>query len=211
MKTSNRIFCVMVALIALLPVPGNIAFADDPAPSFKAKCKLADHEFEISFDSKSGDPLNDDMAISFRDSKKTARLALKAGLYYPKGVTTEKSTPASICDTIPGFEIDAHRALLFLTRDQRPGYPVLSLALVDVSKGELLNAYENVAEFKQGDSHTRYVARKGKTGFHTRLVREVLKNTGSDGPENYIEDWNVIEVHGHHIIVGWRDPLKKCE
>jgi len=194
----------------LIVAPWAHAEDENFSPRWTVSCADKGRGFELDFRSASGVGANNDMVVSLKTTRgQRAKLALKAALYHPRGGL---SAVKNLCkggddgNAVVAFKLEGNLALLWLSEDNRPGLNVLTLALVDIEQGQVLDVNETHAEIKDADGVQRLAIRPVKDAYQIRVVREWMENTGEDeAPEAAIEDWLNVAVKNRRIVIGWRD------
>lgn len=198
---------IILAVICFFIVTNTIANDDNYfRPEWTAKCVIDKKPFELTFKSVSGFADDDDMVVSLKTlSGKIITLAIPEALYVPRSaLTTEKNLCALSPDNafnITAFSVAPTKVLLFLSKDARPGYNTLVLALIDVENGVLLDFIDTGYEIKAESLRTPFTLRKSQEKFEVKLVTDYVRNTDSDSAENFIENWVLLELQGDKIIV----------
>lgn len=199
------LWCGLLGLAAFTQAPMAWADSNPPAES-QAHCKLGQQAFSVTFHSVSGDVTNDDMQVILTlPDGHTVKLAAPPAWYHPTGLTS--SGAPNLCDTVVATEVDRQHILLWLASDNRPAFDRMSLLLVDLSDGRVLDRKLAFADIKTvDDSGTHLTLRRSHNGIDVRLVREDLANTNDDSAYNYIEDWMHVGVRGDRIDAMWLKP-----
>lgn len=176
---------------------------------WSAQCEVGGQRFELIFDSPSKNSDNADMTVTLvlADRRKVL-LPLTPGIYKArKSVSNQKS----MCTGIGAFaskdrvyKADPERLLLWLSIDDRPGWDLLSLVLIDLAEAKVMHQLERVAPIKDPDGRQGLAIQTTDDGFLVRLQRQWLHNTGTDSAENSIEDWMEIWVAHGHIRSRWQ-------
>ena len=183
------------------------AIAAEPI-GWRADCRLGEQSFQVDFASASGDPESDDMRVSLMLPQRSALpLPLTPGVFRPRSVV---SNQASACTQLGAYLIrdQIHlavppRLLLWLSVADPPGWDQLSLVLIDLGAGKVLHHIERVAPIKDPDGRQGLTLQVQPEHVMARLQRQWLNNTGTDGPENSIEDWYRVEVRAARIRGSW--------
>lgn len=199
--------CVALLTAFCLLVASTQASAKDSI-SWRAECRLDDRDFQLDFDSASGDPDAEDMSVSLLLPDRPAlSLPLKPGVFRPRSVV---SNQASACQELGAYLIrdQLHKAvpprlLLWLSVKDPPGWDQLSLVLIDLEAGKVLHQIERVAPIKDPDGRQGLMLQVQPDHMLIRLQRHWLSNTGTDSPENSIEDWYRVEVRAARILGAW--------
>lgn len=180
----------------------------DPA-HWVAECRADGQPFQLIFDSPSQDVDNADMTVTLAlaDGRKVL-LPLSPATYRARPVV---SNQASLCTGIGAFASrdqvykgTSAKLLLWLSVDNRPGWDMLSLALLDLSEAKLLHHVEGVAPIKDPDGRQALAVQVTPEGYSVRLERQWLQNTNSDSAANSIEDWMQVSVAHERIRNKWR-------
>lgn len=183
------------------------AWADsEPSTDLQAHCKLGQQTFSLNIHSESGDVTNDDMQVVLTlPNGRSVKLAVSPAWYHSVGLTS--SGVPNLCDTVVVTAVDRQRVLLWLAPDNRPSFEKLSLLLVDLSDGRVLDrklAFADIKTVDEDDAHL--TLRRDHNDVDVRLVREVLVNTNDDSAYNYIEDWMHVSARGNRIEATWLKP-----
>lgn len=180
----------------------------DSAPSAdsQAHCKLGQQAFSVTFHSASGDVTNDDMQVILTlPGGHPIRLTAPPAWYHTTGLTS--SGVPNLCDIIVATAVDHQHVLLWLASDNRPSFDRMSLLLVDLSDGRVLDRKLTFADIKTvDDGGTHLTLRRNHAGIDVRLVREDLTDTNDDSAYNFIEDWMHVGVRGNRIEATWLKP-----
>lgn len=201
-KTSTLV--LLILFVVALPNPISAANAFPPA-QWSVKCFHNNKAFELMFKSASGDAAEDDMSVSIKTtSGKIVTLPIKPALYTSRGSVSEVK---NLCadpktgglDSLVAFPIRENMVLLWLSSDGRPSYNILSLALVDIEQGKVLDYLDTKSAIKDVNNSRMLVTRKAKDGYHVRLIGEWLKDTGLDSAETAIEYWMLVRVRNGKI------------
>lgn len=175
---------------------------------WSAECRLDERVFRLDFRSASGDPDQHDMVASLLLPNRPALpLQLRSGIFRPRDVVANQP---SGCGKLGAWLVEdrIHSAappvlLLALSVDDRPGWDQLSLVLVDLEAGKRLHSIERVAPIKDPDGRQGLAVQIESDHLLIRLQRQWLHNTGTDSPENSIEDWYRVEIRAGHIRGRW--------
>ncbi len=180
------------------------------ATHWRAECRLDQRSFQLEFASASGDPDAEDMRVSLLLPGRRALplpLPLTPGIFRPRSVV---SNLPSACQELGAYLISdqIHKAvpprlLLWLSVEDPPGWDQLSLVLIDLDAGKVLHHIERVAPIKDPDGRQGLTLQVQPDHMMVRLQRQWLNNTGTDSPENSIEDWYRVEVRATRIRGGW--------
>jgi hypothetical protein len=200
---------VLVFLRLLFALPATFVWAKEDPARFEVKCKASVGEFELLFQSKSGEVSEDDMSVRLRQEKKEVQLPLHANWYQTAGAIRDRKKLPGICRIVgsadheydyPAFEISPSRVLIFFRLNGRPGFSRVSAIIYDPKTKSVIAQEEDIATIK--DRNMAFRAISG--GVEQRMVRHWLKNTGCDCSESAIEDWNPIRVNDKKIRLGWQ-------
>lgn len=192
----------MIATALLFLATSALAKAPEEQPHWSVDCKAGEHSFTVKFDSPTNDVTDDDMKVTIASDSGEAVVPVKPGWYRKRGTISE-NTHKSACQGMGALDVGNGSLLLFLTRDNRPGFDLLTLALYDPATNRVLDQLDGLDQLKSADPYTSYIAVKTRDGFKTRLVRDSVRGTGSDGAETYIEDWKYLHVRGGKISAAW--------
>lgn len=195
----------MFTKMILVLLTTGLAQASQPQePShWSVPCQTEKTSFTLKVDSPTSDVTDDDMKITIESDRGTVTVPVKPAWYHKRDGITQ--LPAhSVCKGQAAFETADGSVLVFLSRDQRPGWDMLTLFLYDPAQNRVVDQLEQVGLFKSADAGTEFLAVKTPGGFKTRLIREFIKNTPSDGAAPHIEDWKLIHVRGGKLSASWR-------
>lgn len=179
------------------------------SPDWHAVCELSGRTFGFSFQSPSGDAAEDDMRVSMTTlTGKTVALPLKPALYVRRGVVSSVPDLCQLNDMPPPggltaagvatFDVGHGRVLMWLSRDNRPQFDTLVLALVDAGSGRLLDTVDTGLQIKDSTGFQQLAIRPLRgAGWQVRLVTEVLPY--SDSAESYIEAWVSVRLDHDRI------------
>lgn len=175
-------------------------------PGWSASCQHKQKHFDIRFQSVSGDITEDDMQVQLRSSRgNTVKLALPPALYTPHGATTALT---NLCDqnaapeqeTVVAFPVNDSVVLFWLSKDNRPSFENLLLALVDIDTGQLLDYVDTNMAIKDYNNGQSLVIRQNPLGYEVRLVGEWLQDSKSDTAYSAIEYWMPVIVKNKKIV-----------
>lgn len=198
-----------LALTAALCLVAASAQTSAAEPSrWRAECRLDDRGFQLDFASASGDPDAEDMRVSLLlPGRSPLPLPLSPGVFRQRSVV---SNQPSACKELGAYLIgdQIHKAvpprlLLWLSVADPPGWDQLSLVLIDLEAGQVLHHLERVAPIKDADGRQGLTLQVQPDQMVVRLQRQWLNNTGTDSPENSIEDWYRVEVRAARIHGSW--------
>lgn len=193
---------LMLACLGALPATAETLH-------WSAKCEAGGQRFELIFNSPSKDSENADMTVTLvlADRRKIL-LPLTPGIYKARESVSNRT---SLCSGIGAYaskdrvyRADPERLLLWLSVDDRPGWDLLSLVLIDLAEARVMHQLERVAPIKDPDGRQGLTIQITDDGFLARLQRHWLRNTGTDSAENSIEDWMEIWVAHGRIRSRWR-------
>ncbi|MBZ4422983.1 hypothetical protein [Myxococcus sp. RHSTA-1-4] len=207
MMSGRKLMAVM--LCGVLTGGALAADAAEPAPpdcDFRLECQLGAHAFSVRFDSASGECTEDDMrAFVETPAGGRSELPLEPDWY---GSISNLADGESICrrsgavvpnSEVSAFAVDARRALVFFTKDDRPGYEHVGVALIDAATGKVLDVKQSLGASKD-DS---VAILKTPRGFKLRLIREYLKVVRCDCSAAFADDWLSVEVVNGRIRARW--------
>jgi hypothetical protein len=179
------------------------------SPDWRAACELSGKKFGFSFQSPSGDASEDDMRVSMTTlAGKTVALPLKPALYVRRGALSSARDLCQLNNTPPPdgltaasvatFDAGQGRVLMWLSRDNRPQFDTLVLALVDAGSGRLLDSLDTGLQIKDSTGFQQLTIRPLRgLAWQIRLVTEVLPY--SDSAESYIEGWVGVSLDHNRI------------
>lgn len=174
-----------------------------PDCDFLLECQLGGHAFSVSFDSPSGECTEDDMRAFVEAPGGKTELPLEKAWYSAipniangKSVCHIAGSPAS---AVSAFAVEGQRALVFFSRDGRPGYDFVGVALVDAATGKVLDVRQGLGQSK--DAMVAVLATP--RGYKLRLVRESLKEVQCDCSAAFVDDWMAVEVVQGRIRARW--------
>ncbi|MFY2560885.1 hypothetical protein ACN469_24990 [Corallococcus terminator] len=173
---------------------------------FRWECQVGAHVFSVAFDSASGECVEDDMRAFVETSGGKTELPLEKAWYGSianvadgKSVCRLAGAKGSVGGGVSAFAVDDHRALVFFTRDDRPGYEWVGVALINAATGKVLDVKQRL-----GQSKERVVAiLKTPRGFKLQLIREHLKNVPCDCSAAFADDWMAVDVVNGRIHARW--------
>ncbi len=174
------------------------ARAHDAMPSWKAKCKVGDHTFTLSFDSQTGDAYADDMQLRLKAGGETRVAPLPEKLYRPTKATADST---SVCDSTAALMLDSDAAMVFVTVDDRPGIPFVISLVVDAKDRRVF--------IPQALGYTTS-ALEVKSTF-VRMYASQARNpkVKSDGPDGFMFAWRRFALVGRDIRARWETPVPK--
>jgi hypothetical protein len=177
-----------------------LAAGEAPLASWRANCRSPHDAFDVSISSASGDAYEDDMAIVLSvSSKGSLRIPLSPAMYQPR---SSLQNVENLCDNIAAVDVGTDRALIFLSRSNRPDVDRLDVVLVDIRRLLILDTKPDVASIKTNDPV--FVLRRIATeSFDVRLIKELIAGSGCDCEAQEIEDWMRISVRGDKIQTRW--------
>jgi len=196
---------LIVLVVGLTRTVVNGQDAQFPPAAWRAQCALDGKSFEIYFTSQSGYWDNDDMLVSLKTIQgNMVALQLPQALYIERGSV---SNAPNLCDLqkyihpakTVACPVQDTTVLFFLSKNGRPNFDTIVLALVNVETGALLDMLETDLAIKDPDGHTNLTIKKVADGFHVRLVTEYFQEAPSDGPEVCIEHWVPVTINGNKI------------
>jgi hypothetical protein len=179
------------------------------SPDWRAVCELSGKKFGFGFQSPSGDASEDDMRVSMTTlAGKTVALPLKPALYVRRGAISPVRDLCRLNDTpqpdgltvasVATFDAGQGRVLMWLSRDNRPQFDTLVLALVDAGSGRLLDSLDTGLQIKDSTGFQQLTIRPLRgLAWQIRLVTEVLPY--SDSAESYIEGWVGVRLDRNRI------------
>ncbi|QSQ20692.1 hypothetical protein JY651_36475 [Pyxidicoccus parkwayensis] len=172
---------------------------------FRLECQVGAHEFSVAFDSESGECPEDDMSV-FVETAAGKNQAPLAKRWY--GVPSNFADGTAICwragtqrqnSGVTAFAVDDHRALLFFTEDDRPGYEWAGVVLIDAATGKVLDVKPRLGQSKE----SLVVVLKTPRGFKLQLIREYLTGVKCDCSAAFADDWMGVEVVNGKIRARW--------
>ncbi|NTX16313.1 hypothetical protein HUA74_19995 [Myxococcus sp. CA051A] len=174
---------------------------------FRWECQVGAHVFSVAFDSASGECTEDDMTAVVETSGGKTGLPLEKAWYGSianvadgKSVCRLAGAKGSVGGGVSAFAVDDRRALVFFTRDDRPGYEWVGVALIDAATGKVLDVKQRL-----GQSKERVVAiLKTPRGFKLQLIREHLKGVQCDCSAAFADDWMAVDVVNGRIHARWK-------
>lgn len=196
-------------IVLFIVLPSSVAWAKKVPSKFEVKCNSSAGEFELRFQSKSGDVTEDDMAVTLRQGEMETPLSMGPKWYETTGAIRDRKKLPGICriegskdyeHDYPAFEISPSRVLIFFRVNGRPGFSRVSAVLYDPKAKKILDLQESIASIKE----TNMAFRAIPGGVEQRMIRHSLENTGCDCSESAIEEWIPIRVKGKKIQPGWR-------
>ena len=144
-------------------------------------CQTEKTSFTLKVDSPTSDVTDDDMKITIESDRGTVTVPVKPAWYHKRDGITQ--LPAhSVCKGQAAFETADGSVLVFLSRDQRPGWDMLTLFLYDPAQNRVLDQLEQVGLFKSADAGTEFLAVKTPDGFKTRLIRDSSRTPRATEP-----------------------------
>ncbi|HEX7832102.1 MAG TPA: hypothetical protein VF787_20765 [Thermoanaerobaculia bacterium] len=169
------------------------AHAEMPAPA--AEIRDTCRGFELIARSSSGDAFEDDMKLTLVFGEERVAIALPPALYTARHSLADVT---NLCSSFTAMNAGPDRVLLFLSRNSRPQFDRLDLALIDTANHRVLDTRTDIGEIKtEGDL---FVIRRT---FDVRLIREYLDNASCDCAEAAIEDWMRITIASDKIATAW--------
>jgi hypothetical protein len=127
------------------------------------------------------------------------RIPLSPAMYQPRSTLRNVE---NLCDNIAAVDVGKDRALVFLSRSNRPDVDRLDVVLVDLRRLVILDTKRDMASIKTTDPV--FVMRRIATeSLDVRLIKELIANSGCDCEAQAIEDWMRISVRGDRIRTGW--------
>jgi len=174
-----------------LPIKNVIIWTDE--------CRVDGHIIQFQAVSKSGEAAEDDADVFIIQDGIKTKIPHKPSWFHLSEAISDKKNCAS---KLPVFEIADNKILIILTVDGRPTFNWASFVLYNYRNKKVLGVEESVAQFKGESKYTNYVLLShGKSAYKIRLVKESVGIT--DGPEDYIEAWMLIEAEGGNIKYKW--------
>ncbi|MBY0415887.1 MAG: hypothetical protein K2Q18_17070 [Bdellovibrionales bacterium] len=167
-------------------------------------CKLGEKDFFIHFESPTHSCEEDDMDLVFEVNSVKSKLGVKKGWL---DSLSDVGNGKSICKVVgqksyensPVFSVGKDQILIFYWENGRPGFNWVSLALVDIKQGKLLDFKQRLGELKEDTSAILTTSK----GFKIRLVKEYLKEVKCDCSAAAIDEWLEISVKNGKIKTRW--------
>ena len=172
------------------------AHAHEALPSWKAKCKVGDHAFTLSFDSRTGDAYSDDMQVRLKAGGETRVAPLPEKLYVP---TKSTSDSTSVCDSTAAVMLDGDAAMVFITVDDRPGIPFIIALVVDAKDRRVL--------IPQALGYTTSALEVRSTFVRMYALQAHAKVKRSDDADLFA--WRRFALVGRDIRARWETPVPK--
>ncbi|WNG37743.1 hypothetical protein F0U61_31695 [Archangium violaceum] len=173
---------------------------------FRLECQLGAHAFSVSFDSASGECTEDDMSAFVETSAGKSVIPMEKGWYSAisniangESLCRRADSKEPINSGVSAFAVDGHRVLVFFTRNDRPGYDWVGVALIDAATGRVLDVKPKLGQSK--DSMVAVL--KTPRGFKLQLVREFLTVVRCDCSAAFADDWMAVEVVNGKIRARW--------
>ncbi len=164
-------------------------FADRFVPHWNATCRIPGHTIELTFDSRSGAPTEDDMVTSIRrDKQPPITLSLKPALFVAGKI---KSAELGQCDNITGVLLKSGNILLLLRRDDRPSEDRLLAVLLNGKTGNVLDVINDLGA-ELDDTTLKRVPH----GVRLRLIRSWQQISPRHEPIPVIELKTLLEKKG---------------
>lgn len=198
------------ALVAALGATHLRAGTPDPGMGgWSADCQIDERRMRLDFvPATAPEPSDPSKAAEMR-----ATMVLPNGRGLPLQLARSAvraravvATPASACSGLGAFLIQDQVylaappvLLLWLSVADRPGWDQLSLVLIDLDKGTVLDQSEFVAPIKDPEGKRGLHIKPATDHARVRLQRRWLYHTGTDSPENSIEAWYRVEVRAGQI------------
>ncbi|MCB1598655.1 MAG: hypothetical protein KDI66_01370 [Xanthomonadales bacterium] len=175
---------------------------------WQAECDLQGLPFRLVFSARGGDPeLAGMTATLFLPDRRELHLPVAPGIFRARSVVADRP---SLCRDLGAFlvqdQMQASRKsslLLWLSVDDRPGWDQLSLVLIDLDAGTVLDVRERIGAIKDVDGRQGLTLQVAPERFLVQLERYWLQGTGTDSPENSIEDWHEVRVQADRIQTRW--------
>ncbi len=161
---------------------------------WQAACQRNSPIQRLEFNSRSGDPSNDDFSVSIHwRNQQLQKLSLPEAWYTPL-----QSWRHSLCQGVAVYPLRQGRQLLVLLNfDGRPGLDRFHLLLLDSQTQQVLAQHLNVGELPQ---KFRYRWQGDKLSV---LMVKAYKGQ-SDGPDDLILGWREFAVKETQILMNWR-------
>lgn len=167
-------------------------------------CKLEDLTFKFLMRSVSGDCTEDDTVFLLKTDNKSMEMGLPKGWH---GHLSNLGNSKGICQmeadrknlNVPVYAVGKNQILLFFWTSGRPRYDWLSMALIDVKSGKVLDSRMKFAELKDA---TIPILKTGGA-FKLRVIKEHLKEIPCDCPTAAIEHWVEVSVRNSKIKTVW--------
>jgi hypothetical protein len=172
----------------------------DEGCEFTLACENGGKKFSLTFKSVAGECTEDDMKLSFESEGKSHDLGIKPDWY---DFTDHISkTQESICSqglhAFTAYSLDSKTAILFVKENNRPGYDLVTVILLDTQNEKTLDTK------KLGETRNNYIAvLKTKNGFKVRIVRDSLsfhKEVMCDCDAPFVDDWMGVQMTKDHKI-----------
>lgn len=166
---------------------------------WQASCTIPGHALQLLFESKCGDPTDDDMTVSIQlDDGPKAMLQLKPALFVAGKLNTKTE---SQCDTLSAVRLQSGNLLVLVGRDNRPSEDRLLALLVDGRNGNLLDALEDLGALSD---HTELES--GPFDVRVKLIRK-WKGAGKNREVTPISGWMKIHEMKGKLVKTWDAAL----
>lgn len=201
-------------LAAALALSSLGAAAETPETrGWRADCQLDAREFRLDFvPTGVSDPAHPTEPVDMRvtlvlPDGRALLLPLSRSAVHARPVV---ATPASACTGLGAFLLKDQIylatppvLLLWLSVADRPGWDQLSLVLIDLEKGVVLDQSEFVAPIKDSDGTQGLHIQPATDHARVRLQRRQQYHSGTDSPDNALEGWYRVEVRAGQIRGRW--------
>lgn len=192
-----RAWCFSVLLLASVACAEDVPFQAE----WHASCEIGGAAVDVHFKSRSGDPTEDDMAVTLQwaGSRDPVVLPVKSALFQPVEFTTDA---VNLCKDIGAFELPSGRVLFLLLRNDRPSWPQVTALVVDP---KTKTTVQNIGDL--GDEGGTIYLMKAPNGFRIMLLRKWYQDANSHG-EFGAPDWFLIHEVSGRIVTTWEVARK---
>lgn len=185
-----------VLLVASMSIAPCASAATDPfVAHWKETCNYRGTPFELRFESKSGDPPEDDMVVTLVWGKRAPLvLPIHEALFVPVAFHTDA---ANYCKSVGAFDWPGGRVLLLIARDDRPSYNRLGAVVLDAKTGAFVSELREV-----GAMRDRLMLLKHGDGYRLLLDRTWHQDANDHG-EFPAPDWLALTNQGGRLSMTW--------
>ncbi len=184
------------AFLALADSAGatNAEFMARFVPTWSATCAFPSGEKSLVFASTSGDPTEDDMALSIgRSSAKGLALPVPRALYVADSF---QSQGRSLCDRVAAFAMPSGNILLLLIRDDRPSEDRAIALLLNPDANAVIDGPKDLGSFWQKLNIARRL-----DGVSVKLIHYTKGQESESAP--IFTKWARVTEQRESIVVAW--------
>ena len=164
--------------------------------NFEITCE---NKFKLEFKSKSGNCADDDTSIQFNHENTSNPLSITPAWFYEmENIGNIESTCKSThYQSYPIF-IKNDQALIFIRKNNRPGYDLILAILINSKSGKVLDNVELGQYMRSTFGLVKY-----KAGYKMRMVSGSNKDMRCDCDASFDEGWLEVKIEKNKIKKNW--------